>query len=67
MSQLSSTLREAADQNKELLGVLAATDYAPASLKQNTSYISDLKAQIANTDEELKRLHTITEDERKVD
>ncbi|KXT17658.1 hypothetical protein AC579_9048 [Pseudocercospora musae] len=65
MSQLDSTLREAADKNNELLAELRQTDYAPSSLKQNKSYISDLKAQIANTDKELARLHSITEDERK--
>ncbi|KXT01004.1 hypothetical protein AC578_4421 [Pseudocercospora eumusae] len=65
MSQLDSTLREAADKNGELLAELRQTDYAPSSLKQNKSYISDLKAQIANTDKELARLHSITEDERK--
>lgn len=66
MSQLDNTLREAADRNNELLSELSATDFAPSSLKQNTSYISDLKSQIATTDKELARLHQITEDEKKV-
>lgn len=66
MSQLSGTLREAADNNAELLSELSVTDYAPSSLGQNVSYIADLKAQIASTDEELARLHKITEDEKKV-
>lgn len=66
MSQLDSTLREATDQNNELLSELSATDYAPSSLKQNTSYIADLKSQISGTDLELRKLHQITEDEKKV-
>lgn len=66
MSQLNSALTANADKNRQLLSELAATDYAPPSLKQNIEYISDLKRQIANTDKELARLHTITEDERKV-
>lgn len=66
MSQLASSLLQAADQNKELLTILAATDYAPSSLTQNGSYISDLKSQIASTDKQLARLHLTTEDERKV-
>ncbi|KAI5367960.1 hypothetical protein Slin15195_G030940 [Septoria linicola] len=65
MSQLASTLREAADKNNELLNELRQTDYAPSSLKQNTAYISDLQGQISKTDKELVRLHQITEDERK--
>ncbi|SMY21675.1 unnamed protein product [Zymoseptoria tritici ST99CH_1A5] len=65
MSQLSGTLREAADKNAELLSELSVTDYARSSLGQNVSYIVDLKAQIASTDEELARLHKITEDEKK--
>ena len=66
MSQLQSTLREAADKNNELLNELRQTDYAPSSLKSNAAYISDLESQIAKTDKELTRLHAITEDERKV-
>lgn len=66
MSQLDNTLREAADKNQQLLSELSQTDYAPSSLKQNVSYISDLKSQIAATDKELSRLHQITEDEKKV-
>jgi hypothetical protein len=66
MSQLSDILRNAADKNHQLLSELSQTDYAPSSLQQNTSYIADLKAQIANTDKELARLHKITEDEKKV-
>ncbi|CZT19005.1 uncharacterized protein RCC_04850 [Ramularia collo-cygni] len=65
MSQLDSALRDAADKNHELLSELSQTDFAPSSLKQNTSYISDLKSQIAATDKELSRLHQITEDEKK--
>lgn len=66
MSQLATTLREAADQNSRLLTELAHTDYAPTSLQQNVAYIKDLESQIAQTDKELERLHKITEDERKV-
>ena len=66
MSQLNSALTANADKNRTLLSELAATDYAPPSLKQNIDYINDLKRQITNTDKELTRLHAITEDERKV-
>ncbi|KAK4506093.1 hypothetical protein PRZ48_004058 [Zasmidium cellare] len=65
MSSLTTTLHEASSKNHALLSELAATDYSPSSLKQNTTYINDLKSQIANTDKELARLHAITEDERK--
>lgn len=66
MSQLDNALRQAADQNHQLLSELSQTDYAPSSLRQNVSYIADLKSQIASTDKELTRLHQITEDEKKV-
>lgn len=49
MSQLATTLREASEKNNALLAELRQTDYAPSTLKQNTSYISDLKSQIAST------------------
>ncbi|PPJ58635.1 hypothetical protein CBER1_03512 [Cercospora berteroae] len=65
MSQLASTLREAGDKNNELLAELRQTDYAPSSLKQNAAFIEDLNTQIASTDKELRKLHNITEDERK--
>ena len=65
MSELSQQLSQAADKNRELLYVLGQTDYAPPASKQNTAYISDLQAQIANTDKELQRLHASTEQERK--
>ncbi|KAM3423240.1 hypothetical protein BST61_g688 [Cercospora zeina] len=65
MSQLASTLREAADKNNELLAELRRTDYAPSWLKLNAAFIDDLNAQISSTDKELKKLHQITEDERK--
>lgn len=66
MAQITSTLREAQDQNNALLAELRQTDFAPSSLQQNTSYIHDLKSQLKSTEKELARLHTITEDERKV-
>lgn len=66
MSQLQYTLQQAAHKNTHLLAELRQTDHAPSSLKQNLAYISDLQSQIATTAEELRRLHTITEDERKV-
>lgn len=65
MSQLSTALRQAAEKNHGLLAELASTDHAPGALKRNRAYISDLQSQIANTDKELSRLHTVTEDERK--
>ncbi|EME47109.1 hypothetical protein DOTSEDRAFT_20918 [Dothistroma septosporum NZE10] len=66
MSRLTLALTANADKNIRLLSTLAATDYAPPSLKQNIGYISDLERQIASTDDKLSRLHIITEDERKV-
>lgn len=65
MSQLSQTLANAASHNHELLSVLAETDYAAKTLQQNTSYITDLEAQTKATEKELRKLHAITEDERK--
>lgn len=65
MSQLTQALVNAAARNRELLSALAETDYATKTLQQNTSYISDLDSQIKATQKELKRLHSITEDERK--
>jgi DNA repair exonuclease SbcCD ATPase subunit len=65
MSQLTQSLTNAATRNRELLSTLAETDYADKTLQQNTAYISDLDTQIKATDKELKKLHAITEDERK--
>ncbi|KAF2161092.1 hypothetical protein M409DRAFT_59363 [Zasmidium cellare ATCC 36951] len=65
MSDLTMKLHEASSKNQSLLSELTATDHAPSSLKQNTTYITDLKSQITSTDKELARLHAITEDERK--
>lgn len=65
MSQLTQALTNAASRNHELLSVLAETDYAAKTLQQNTSYITDLEAQTKATEKELKKLHRITEDERK--
>jgi chromosome segregation ATPase len=45
--------------------VLAETDYAAKTLQQNTSYITDLEAQTKATEKELRKLHALTEDERK--
>ncbi|KAI4721878.1 hypothetical protein E4T48_01781 [Aureobasidium sp. EXF-10727] len=64
-SRLIESLQHAAGRNQELLAILSQTDNAPTALKQNTTYISDLQKQIADTDKEIKRLHRITEDERK--
>ncbi|KAI4739094.1 hypothetical protein E4T50_10468 [Aureobasidium sp. EXF-12298] len=64
-SRLIDSLQHAAGKNQELLAVLSQTDNAPTALKQNSTYITDLETQIANTDKEIKRLHRITEDERK--
>lgn len=65
MSQFTQALANAAVRNRELLSTLAQTDYAATALQQNKSYTSDLESQIRATDKELKKLHTITEDERK--
>ncbi|KAK5175603.1 uncharacterized protein LTR77_000742 [Saxophila tyrrhenica] len=65
MSQLRQKLGEAAGRNHELLAVLTESDYAAPALKQNTSYISDLKSQITETDKTINRLHASTEKERK--
>jgi len=65
MSQLTQALVNAATRNHELLSVLAETDYAAETLQQTTSYITDLEAQTKATDKELRKLHAITEDERK--
>ncbi|KAK5721308.1 hypothetical protein LTR17_014678 [Elasticomyces elasticus] len=65
MSNFSATLAEAAAKNGELLSTLAQTDHAPPALKQNKAYISDLQTQLGALDQELKKLHAITEDERK--
>jgi hypothetical protein len=64
-SRLINSLQHAAGRNQELLAVLSQTDNAPTALKQNSTYITDLETQIANTDKEITRLHRITEDERK--
>ncbi|KAG9599821.1 hypothetical protein KCU77_g3563, partial [Aureobasidium melanogenum] len=64
-SRLIESLQHAAGKNQELLAILSQTDNAPTALKQNSTYISDLQNQIAATDKEIKRLHRITEDERK--
>jgi DNA repair exonuclease SbcCD ATPase subunit len=58
-------LSQASQQNQALLQTLAQTEYAKPSSKSNAAYIADLQARIAQTDKELKLLHTITEDERK--
>ncbi|KAK6439741.1 hypothetical protein LTR95_004043 [Oleoguttula sp. CCFEE 5521] len=66
MSQsFAMRLQSAAARNKELLSIIAQTDHAPSALSQNTVYIIDLDAQLNKTDVELKKLHAITEDERK--
>ncbi|KAK5700770.1 hypothetical protein LTR97_005287 [Elasticomyces elasticus] len=65
MSTFSAALAEAATKNGELLSTLAQTDHAPPALKQNKAYISDLQTQLGALDQELKKLHAITEDERK--
>jgi hypothetical protein len=65
MSQLTQALTNAASRNHELLSVLAETDYAAKTLQQNSSYITDLEAQTKATEKELRKLHAITEDERK--
>jgi serine phosphatase RsbU (regulator of sigma subunit) len=65
MSQLTQALTNAATRNSELLIVLAETDYAPKTLQQNTSYITDLEAQLKKTEKDLIRLHEKTEWERK--
>jgi hypothetical protein len=65
MSQLTQALINAAARNHELLSVLAETDYAAKTLQQNTSYITDLEAQTKATEKELRKLHAVTEDERK--
>jgi hypothetical protein len=65
MSQLTQALTNAATRNRELLSVLTQTDYADKTLQQNAAYISDLDTQIKATDKELKKLHALTEDERK--
>lgn len=65
MSQLSSTLAQASHRNQELLAILSQTDHAPSAVKQNASYISDLQQQVGMVGRELKKLHEITEDERK--
>jgi len=65
MSQLTQALVNAASRNHELLSVLAETDYAAKTLQQNTSYITDLEAQTKATEKELRKLHAVTEDERK--
>ncbi|KEQ63618.1 uncharacterized protein M437DRAFT_47063 [Aureobasidium melanogenum CBS 110374] len=64
-SRLIESLQHAAGKNQELLAILSQTDNAPSALKQNSTYITDLQNQIAATDKEIKRLHRITEDERK--
>ncbi|RYF45354.1 MAG: hypothetical protein EOO38_16160 [Cytophagaceae bacterium] len=64
-SRLIESLQHAAGRNQELLAILSQTDSAPAALKQNSIYITGLENDIANTDREIKRLHRITEDERK--
>lgn len=64
-SQLITSLQNAAGRNRELLAILSQTDYAPTASKQNTAYISDLQDQISKTDQDIKRLHRTTEDERK--
>jgi len=65
MSQLTQALINAAARNHELLSVLSETDYAAKTLQQNASYITDLEAQTKATEKELRKLHAITEDERK--
>ncbi|KAI5272094.1 hypothetical protein E4T47_04635 [Aureobasidium subglaciale] len=64
-SQLIASLQQAAGRNQELLAILSQTDNAPAALKQNSTYITDLEEQKAKTKQEIQRLHRITEDERK--
>jgi hypothetical protein len=49
-SRLIDSLQHAAGRNQELLAVLSQTDNAPTALKQNSTYITDLETQIANTD-----------------
>lgn len=65
MSEFTQALSDAAQRNRELLTILAETDHAATALQQNGSFLSDLNSQIFKTDKELRRLHTITEDERK--
>ncbi|OQO07236.1 hypothetical protein B0A48_07806 [Cryoendolithus antarcticus] len=66
MSQSFATrLQSAAARNRELLSIIAQNDHAPSALPQNAAYITDLDAQLKKTDVELKKLHAITEDERK--
>lgn len=65
MSHLSQSLINAATRNRELLAVLAETDYAAKTLQQNASYVADLEPQLKTTEKEIHRLHAITEGERK--
>ncbi|EMC96809.1 hypothetical protein BAUCODRAFT_90072 [Baudoinia panamericana UAMH 10762] len=65
MSQLSQALAQSSQRNHELLSILAQTDYAGPALKQNVAFISDLQKQVSELDKELKKLHEVTEDERK--
>lgn len=65
MSHLSEQLSQAASRNHELLAILQETDYAPPAYEQNNAYISDLQQQISQTEQNLKRYHSVTEAERK--
>jgi len=65
MPDFRTTLAQAASKNGELLSTLAQTDHAAPGLKQSLAYISDLETQLAALDKELKKLHEVTEDERK--
>lgn len=65
MSEFTQALSDAAERNRELLAILAETDHAATALQHNGSHISNLNSQIYKTDKELRRLHAVTEDERK--
>ncbi|GAB7359053.1 hypothetical protein MBLNU230_g5125t1 [Neophaeotheca triangularis] len=65
MSSLQEQLKEASSKNRELLAIIAETDYTPAAQKQNALYISDLKENLDEAKECLRKAQVKTEWERK--
>lgn len=65
MSQLTAALSRAATRNHELLSILAETEYAQPALEQSVARKLVLESRSTDACIELKKLHSITEDERK--
>ncbi|KAF7553073.1 hypothetical protein G7Z17_g3927 [Cylindrodendrum hubeiense] len=54
MSDIKQQIQQASTKNADLLQVLAQTDYAAPALQEQLRFISELEAQLATSEEQLK-------------